>query len=183
MDLFLRDAEKLIGRFAVLVREYLAQGALDDADAGDVTLSQVLALRYVKRHDPAFVGELSTALGISPPAATKAVERLVGKGLVDRREDPDDRRQHPLTITRQGQDLLDRLDKGEAERLSNVLSRMTDSDQKALIRGLRGFMTATFLLQHDLIAKTCERCGSACFESCVINQAHWALHGSNIQPV
>ncbi|MBM3266700.1 MAG: MarR family transcriptional regulator [Candidatus Sericytochromatia bacterium] len=183
MDLLLRDADKLALRFGALVQEYLVEGVLEAAAAGDVTATQVAALRYIERHVPAFVGELSFGLSITPPAATKTVDRLVGKGLVDRREDPEDRRQHLLTLTAAGQDLLDRVKSAQADRLGAVLGRMEEAERKALIRGLRGFMTAAFMTSNDLVGRTCERCGSECFESCVINQAHLAIYGQIIQPV
>jgi DNA-binding MarR family transcriptional regulator len=183
VDLLLRDAEKLALRFGALVQEFLVESAIEASDAGDVTATQVGALRYIERHVPAFVGELSFGLSITPPAATKTVDRLVAKGLVERREDPDDRRQHLLTLTEAGQALLDRVKREQAERLGAVLGRMEEAERKALVRGLRGFMTAAFLASHDLVGRTCERCGSECFESCVINQAHVALYGQVIQPV
>ena len=183
MDLFLRDAEKLALRFAALVEDYLVEDVLGEAEAGDVTATQVGALRYIGRHVPAYVGELSFGLSITPPAATKTVDRLVAKGLVDRREDPGDRRQHTLTLTDGGQALLDRVKRAQQERLSGVLGRMEEAERKALIRGLRGFLTAAFLTDNGLVARTCERCGSDCFESCVINQAHIALYGEVIKPV
>lgn len=185
MDLFHRDAEKLVERFSELIREYLGDGAiaLAQGDDTDVTSPQIAALRFVDRHEPAYVGHLSAGLSITPPAATKAVDRLVVKGLVDRREDPGDRRQHLLTVTQTGRDLLDRLRVVRQERLSAVLFRMQESERKALLRGLRGFMTAALLSEPDLIASTCERCGIECFEACVINQAHLALYGQVISPV
>lgn len=183
MDLFLRDAEKLTLRFAALVQEHLVEDALVEARSGDVTSTQVAALRYIERHVPAFVGELSSGLGISPPAATKTVDRLVAKGLVDRREDPDDRRQHLLTVTEAGRELLDRVKRVQQERLSAILGRMDEADRKAFIRGIRGFMSAAFFVETDLVGRACERCGSECFESCVVNQAHVALYGQVIQPV
>ncbi len=183
MDLFLRDAEKLALRFSALVQDFLVEGVLASAEAGDVTATQVAALRYIDRHVPAFVGELSFGLAITPPAATKTVDRLVGKGLVDRREDPDDRRQHLLTLTEAGSALLERIKKVQQDRLGAVLGRMEEAERKALVRGLRGFMTAAFFASNDLVGRTCERCGADCFESCVINQAHVALYGQVIQPV
>lgn len=183
MDLFLRDAEKLTLRFAALVEEHLVEDVLDEAESGDVTTTQIAALRYIERHVPAYVGELSFGLAISPPAATKTVDRLVAKGLVDRREDPDDRRQHLLTVTEAGQGLLDRVKRVQQDRLSAIMARMEEGDRKAFIRGVRGFMTAAFFVENDLIGRSCERCGSECFESCVVNQAHVALYGQAIQPV
>jgi DNA-binding MarR family transcriptional regulator len=183
MDLFLRDAEKLALRFCALVQEYLVEDALSAAEASDTTATQVSALRYIARHVPAHVGEMSFGLAISPPAATKTVDRLVQKGLVDRREDPEDRRQHLLTLTETGEALLSRVREQQELRLGEILERMAEADRKAFVKGLRGFMTAAFMTENALVTRTCERCGSDCFESCIINQAHLALYNQAIQPV
>ncbi len=183
MDLFLRDADKLALRFAALVQEHLVEDVLDQAEAGDVTSTQIAALRYIERHLPAYVGELSYGLAISPPAATKTVDRLVAKGLVDRREDPDDRRQHILTVTDPGLELLGRVKHVGEDRLSAIMGRMEEADRIAFIRGVRGFMSAAFFVENNLIGRSCERCGCECFESCVVNQAHVALYGQVIKPV
>ena len=41
---------------------------------------------------PHSVGQLAEVLGVSPPAATRLVDRLVEHGVVERRHDPADRR-------------------------------------------------------------------------------------------
>lgn len=177
-----REVEKLVDLFAELVRDHLGDGLLEEAGAGDVTCSQLAALRYLSRHSPNFVGHLSSGLSISYPAATKAVDRLVAKNLVDRREDRDDRRKESLTVTAEGQDLLERVRKVRQERLEAVLDRMDPSERKALSVGLRGFLNSAFLSDNALVGRTCERCGCDCFDNCVVYQAHVALYGEAIAP-
>src|ERR687898_1963829 len=41
---------------------------------------------------PCSVGQLAEELGVSPPAATQLVDRLAEHGMVDRHNDPEDRR-------------------------------------------------------------------------------------------
>src|SRR5918993_4174925 len=41
---------------------------------------------------PRSVGQLAEELGVSPPAATQLVDRLVEHGMVNRHSDPEDRR-------------------------------------------------------------------------------------------
>ncbi|MBI6545867.1 MAG: winged helix-turn-helix transcriptional regulator [Cyanobacteria bacterium NC_groundwater_1444_Ag_S-0.65um_54_12] len=185
MDLLLRDAQKLVERFAELVRAILEREPSNQENAGEIetgaiTPAQLAALQYIGRHAPAYVGGLSDGLAISYPAATKTVDRLVNKSLVRRYDDPRDRRLTTLALTPEGSELLDRAKRLRHERLSSVLGRMADGDHKALLRGLRGFLTTAFLIDHELIGQICERCGNECYENCVINQAHLALYGSAI---
>ncbi len=182
MDMHLRDVEMLGDLFAEVVGDHLGLGMLAEAEAGDVTLTQISALRYVARHSPTYVGRLSAGLAISFPAATKAVDRLVAKKLLDRRGDPDDRRKEGLAVTEAGQALLDRVQKVRTRRLEGVLERMESAERRALTRALRGFLTSAFLTDNALVARTCERCGCDCFDACVVYQAHVALYGEAISP-
>ncbi len=182
METHLRDVEMLGDLFAEVVGDHLGDGMLAEAEAGDVTLTQISALRYVARHAPTYVGRLSAGLGISFPAATKAVDRLVAKNLVDRRGDPDDRRKEGLAVTDEGRALLARVQTVRTQRLGGVLERMEPAERRALTRALRGFLTSAFLSDNSLVARTCERCGCDCFETCVVYQAHVALYGEAISP-
>ena len=177
------EAEKLIGRFAWVVDQWLREEPLMEASAGELTRAQWEALRYVGQHDPAYVGQLSSGLAISPPAATKAIDRLFAKGLVDRREDPQDRRQHLLSVTEEGQGHLDRIAARQEQRLKSVLDRLEPRDRQALLKGLRAFLTAAYGQDHPLVERSCERCGVACFEACVVHQAHVALYGTPVARV
>src|SRR4051794_1175854 len=55
------------------------------------------------------ITDLARRLGGSAPAASTLVDRLVERGLIDRREDPQDRRQHRCRLTPDGQRLLGRI--------------------------------------------------------------------------
>ncbi|MEB3300237.1 MAG: MarR family transcriptional regulator [Candidatus Sericytochromatia bacterium] len=178
-----RDAEKLVGRFAWVVNQWLREDPVEEATAGELTVAQWEVLRYVGLHDPAYAGQLSSGLGISPPAATKAIDRLFAKGLVDRKEDPRDRRQHLLSVTEDGRRRLDEVDQRQQQRLSQVLSRMEPGDRRALFKGLRAFLTSAYGQDNPLVERSCERCGLGCFESCVVHQAHMALYGTPVARV
>lgn len=49
---------------------------------------------------------LARALAVTPPNITALVDRLVGRGLVQRRASDEDRRGQALTVTRAGADLV-----------------------------------------------------------------------------
>ncbi len=63
------------------------------------------------------VKELATQIGISLPGASRTVEALLKRDLLERREDAEDRRIKRLTITPKGQETLQRL---EAARLAGI---------------------------------------------------------------
>src|SRR5258705_2375959 len=64
------------------------------------TLSAALAT--VEREGPLTLGELAVREHVAPPSITKAVEKLVGMGLVARTQDDADRRVARVRITPAG---------------------------------------------------------------------------------
>jgi DNA-binding MarR family transcriptional regulator len=75
----------------------------------------------------ALLGEGSTAssvlarrLAVSPPTVTSVVDGLVGRGLVDREADPEDRRRLTLLLTREGTKLLAAADAAAEARLGEI---------------------------------------------------------------
>jgi DNA-binding MarR family transcriptional regulator len=70
-----------------------------------MTEEQFQVLRRIRKGS-ASVSALADAGGTSRSAVSKAVDALVNKGLVSRRQDPDDRRNIPLSLTEEGQRVL-----------------------------------------------------------------------------
>lgn len=182
-DVILRDAETLFGLFSDLTHRVLVTEILPDLADLDLTPAQAEALLFLVRHDPACVGDLADGLDVSYPAATKAVDRLVAKGLVTRKESERDRRQSELTVTDAGREVIVRMRLARRQRLETIFARMAPDDQRALLKGLKGFIAAGFMTDKDLIASTCQRCGVDCFEDCIVNQSHLAFLGTEITGV
>jgi DNA-binding MarR family transcriptional regulator len=85
--------------------------------------------------------ELSKLLGIFPSRLVTLVDELESRGLIERRDNPEDRRTYALHLTEQGRELLDRLAQAakghnqalcaalndrEREQLANLLARIAD---------------------------------------------------------
>jgi DNA-binding MarR family transcriptional regulator len=86
----------------------------------------------------ALLGEGSTAssvlarrLAVSPPSVTAVVDGLVGRGLVERRADPEDRRRLTLLLTREGTKLLTAAD-GAAEARLDEIAEFSDETPTGL---------------------------------------------------
>lgn len=182
-DVLLRDAETLFGLFSDLIHRVLVTEILPDIADLDLTPAQVEALQFLVRHETACVGNLADGLDISYPAATKAIDRLVAKGLVTRKESERDRRQSDLTVTEGGREVFERLRVARRARLEGIFARMSNEDQRTLLKGLKGFLTAGFMTDKELIMSTCQRCGVECFQDCVVNQSHIAFLGCEISGV
>ncbi|HEU5430927.1 MAG TPA: winged helix DNA-binding protein, partial [Thermomicrobiales bacterium] len=75
--------------------------------------------------------------GIAQPTASLLVERLTRLGLVERSDDPDDRRRTLVQPTPAGERFLTSWRGDVHERLAARLAHLSDDDLVALIRGLR----------------------------------------------
>ena len=89
----------------------------------EFTMPQVRTLLSLNE-GPKRMSDLSTYLATSMPAATKMVDRLIAKGLVERTEDSSDRRVVACRLTAEGHELVDRfwrLGRMRIEALADVL--------------------------------------------------------------
>ena len=68
----------------------------------ELTVPQFRALVVLSHQGPASLSVLADHLGLSLPAASRMVELLVKRGLMDRQAQTDDRRRVSLSLTRRG---------------------------------------------------------------------------------
>lgn len=82
--------------------------AIDALAATDLTFTQIRVLFVVgEAEEPMSLHQIAEAINLSLAAAGRSVDRLVGIDLVDRREDPVDRRVKRISLTVAGQRLVD----------------------------------------------------------------------------
>src|SRR4051794_19691230 len=73
----------------------------------ELTISQVAALHLIDEGGAHRVAVLGDLLGLSPSAASRMTDALVQRDLLDRSEDPGDRRARVLQLTAKGRALVD----------------------------------------------------------------------------
>lgn len=94
----------------------------------DISVEQFHVLRYVRRGTNS-ISDLATAKNISRPAISQAVDALVNKGLLTRTQSTEDRRFVDLTLTENGNALLDTVFK---ETRAWMKERMRDLTEEEL---------------------------------------------------
>ena len=102
-----------------------------------LTLSQLTALFVLYRRGGLPIGELGRLLGLRKPAASLLVNALVAEGLVERREDPRDRRRTLAQLTPRAQALLAEHYTGSRQQFASWLAQLDAADLASLSRGLR----------------------------------------------
>ena len=135
---------------AVMLRCLNADGgaALRAIDESGITFTQMKALVTLSAEtaEPYTVRTLAETLGLSDPAASRAVEGLVKRGLVDRSEDEHDRRVRRLAPTTAGRRLSDGIQAARLEGLGQFAATLTDEEREKLGEALEP------LLDRDDIA-------------------------------
>ncbi len=87
--------------------------------------------------------DLAERLAVRPPSVTAIIDGLVGRGLVERKQFPSDRRRVDHVLTEAGRRALDEADAAVAGRLEEILGCLGDPVQtEQAYHGLEAWRTA-----------------------------------------
>jgi len=128
----------LIGQARHRLMTRLDQALLETAG---ITAAQSGALYYLKDNDGCLFTELSRALGLDKSAITGLVDRLAGKGLVERRQTPSDRRSMSIMLTAAGRDAADRCLKVTREFNNAITEGLSEQEIESLSKILQKIIT------------------------------------------
>lgn len=160
--------------FVAIIEKLLTQRMLDQSFDQQVTPSQVVALRYLALNESSLMSDVAEGLGISFPAATKTIDRLVRKSLVSRSEDPHDRRVVRIRLTELGKQLVNEINQERSRRFAMVLSRMEQPSLNSLHQSMEKFITAA-IDDEETARSVCLHCGSEHHENCPVKVAYLRL--------
>jgi DNA-binding MarR family transcriptional regulator len=107
-----------------------------------VTLPQLRVLVVISSHGPQNLNFVAQALGIHPSNVTRMCDKLVEAGLIDRSDDPADRRNLLLRLTESGRRLIRTMDEHRRAAIANILAKMLVQQRSSLIPELRAFADA-----------------------------------------
>ncbi len=136
------ERSRLLDETEVLVTRVGIKGLPEQTSSlldSNVTLQQFRALLLVYMQGPIPISHVAETLHFLPSHATGIIQRLVNRDMIERREDPHDRRVRMLTITDHGlalieemmavvhakrRELLDRLSDQQLHQLRDILAAM-----------------------------------------------------------
>jgi DNA-binding MarR family transcriptional regulator len=128
-------AEIAGGLYAVIshLHKNCTPGLFEAVGALDLTLTQIKLLHHL--HDAPDALTLKAAAGavlVSMPAASRTVDDLVRRGLVERQEDPDDRRMKRIRIAADGRAVVRRLNAARVNGLEQFAATLTPAERLAV---------------------------------------------------
>jgi DNA-binding MarR family transcriptional regulator len=122
--------EALAARFTAVAHQWVAEGPGERTERARRKLLSSIAAK-----EPATLGDVAKTMGRGAPAVSRSVDALVRAGLVERTQDPNNRRRLALRLTQAGRDQLSkRIAAGPALKLK--LERMAHSELRALERAI-----------------------------------------------
>ena len=116
----------------------------------DLTPTMRAAVGTIAREGPLTLGELAAIEQVAPPTATKVVAKLEDQGLVEREDDPSDRRVVRVVLSDAGRRWLD----ADRRRRHAWLAERIDELPAADRRRLRD---AVDVLEHLVAAEGAQR--------------------------
>ncbi|WP_156841715.1 MarR family winged helix-turn-helix transcriptional regulator [Novosphingobium aquimarinum] len=118
--------ERFTRRFKVAEAAAAAKNALNALDAQ--------ALVFVSENAGCNAGEIARYLDVVPTTMSSAIERLVRKGLIERRRPKEDRRSVALTATDKGLQAVDDHKAGYRNACAAMLRALDSTERNELIR-------------------------------------------------
>jgi DNA-binding MarR family transcriptional regulator len=99
-------------------------------------MSQLGALFHIHRMGSSGVTDLGEHLGVTSPAASQMLERLVQQGLILRSEDPSDRRVKQIVLTEKGLHVLQESMPARQNWLQELATALSDSEKETITAAL-----------------------------------------------
>jgi DNA-binding MarR family transcriptional regulator len=109
----------------------------DAMTACGLSVAQFYTLDAVGMQGQLTLNELADTLYITPSTASRTVEELVRKGLVERCQDPTDRRAVCLSLTPSGQELFEALRQHLIQRQLAILQQIDPDSRRSVLTALQ----------------------------------------------
>lgn len=131
------DAVLTVSRLLVAVSAR-SIAAVDES----ISLAQFRLLVVLHTKGEQKVTTLADALGVNPSTATRAIDRLLDRGLVDRHMNPQSRREMRISLTTAGRRVVRDVTRRRREEIAAIVERMPTTHQRGMVRALRAFSDA-----------------------------------------
>ena len=119
---------------------HLTKGSSGDlfrvVDELGLSFSQVKMLFLLEDGGEHSVKEIARHLGLSLPAASRAVDGLIQRAFVTRRESAEDRRSRLIALSDHGREVVERMLRARFQTLDTFVAEITPEEQNNLLIAL-----------------------------------------------
>ena len=129
------STERALKLFVVLSRAHAAVARHADADIGQhgLTTSEFAVLELLFHKGQALLGDIQRRILVSSGGVTYLVDRLEKRGLVERRDCPEDKRARYAALTREGTKLMKTIFPPHAARITDAVAGLSPAEQEVAI--------------------------------------------------
>src|SRR5262245_45630919 len=128
--------ERALDAFQALERRLMA-GPAPEFTSVDLTMAQAKLLYVVTAEGDLSMSEIAQRLGVTISTASGAVDHLVSVGLLNRVDDPANRRQVRVSVTPFGLETLEQMRELSTRQLRALFDLVGDDDLAVIDRAIR----------------------------------------------
>lgn len=155
--------------FAAAVADEVEESLLKRTGGKEITSSQLKLLKLVSLTETQTIGSVAAFLDVSAAAASKAVDRLVRKGLVARSEGASDRRFINLALTDSGRRRLEAYESARRRRLLEMFGDFAGVELKRA-SALLDRMSLRVAESAEGSGEVCLKCGIYFRRDCLVRR-------------
>lgn len=82
------------------------------------------------------ISEVGEQMGVTNAAASQTIDRMVGAGLIERTEDPVDRRSRRLALTEKGKEIIKKGFESRGKWMEEIVEDLNPEQQEKIIESL-----------------------------------------------
>ena len=124
------------------VQSHLRSGQTSEWFGLNLTMPQAKTL-FLLAEGPRRMTGIAKRLNVEMPSATTMIDRLVAKKLVERKQDPKDRRAVICSITTAGMDAVEGFWSLRAAKIESLAASLTDKELESVVPALKILSDAT----------------------------------------
>ncbi len=132
-----------------------------------LTFSQLKLLKLVDQTDSYNISQVAAFMGVSNAAASKAVDRLVRRGLLTRCESKGDRRAVELAVSHEGRRLLEEFEVVTSRTLEEVFGTFSAEGLQEIAE-LLDRLSLSLIDRDGVSEEVCFRCGVYFRDKCLL---------------
>lgn len=129
------EVEEVLNGFSEVMSRLMIDHYQKQISELDLTLPQAQVLRVLRRGCLP-TGQLASELRISAPAITQLTDRLIRKGLIERRATADDRRCVIVALSDKGIELVDQFRRSRRDIFNRAIGDLSEDDRALVIEVL-----------------------------------------------
>ncbi len=116
-----------------------------------LSMPQLSVLMRLYFQDVCGVTDIGSYVGFTNAAASQMVDRLFNMGLLERTEDPDDRRVKNITLTQKGRDLIQQIMDTRQQWMEELTRALTPEEQQSITKAIKLLSEAAVRVENESI--------------------------------